>query len=146
MTKIFDFKDKINEEELKEASFVIKENGLVIFPTETVYGLGANALNEEAVSKIFIAKGRPNDNPLIVHISNFDMLNELTKNITDIENVNARKVNGKYVMEGESVVIDGEANVEYVPLCGKCYMEKVMGYNIEKLKKKFLHKKPNVFL
>ena len=85
MTKIFDFKDKINEEELKEASFVIKENGLVIFPTETVYGLGANALNEEAVSKIFIAKGRPNDNPLIVHISNFDMLNELTKNITDIE-------------------------------------------------------------
>ena len=57
-----------------------------------------------------------------------------------------RKVNGKYVMEGESVVIDGEANVEYVPLCGKCYMEKVMGYNIEKLKKKFLHKKPNVFL
>ena len=49
-------------------------------------------------------------------------------------------------MEGESVVIDGEANVEYVPLCGKCYMEKVMGYNIEKLKKKFLHKKPNVFL
>ena len=85
MTKIFDFKDKINEEELKEVSFVIKENGLVIFPTETVYGLGANALNEEAVSKIFIAKGRPNDNPLIVHISNFDMLNELTKNITDIE-------------------------------------------------------------
>lgn len=64
MTKIFDFKDKINEEELREASFVIKENGLVIFPTETVYGLGANALSKEAVSKIFIAKGRPNDNPL----------------------------------------------------------------------------------
>ena len=85
MTKIFDFKDKINEEELREASVVIKENGLVIFPTETVYGLGANALNEEAISKIFIAKGRPNDNPLIVHISNFDMLNKLTKNITDIE-------------------------------------------------------------
>ena len=85
MTKIFDFKDKINEEELREASFVIKENGLVIFPTETVYGLGANALSKEAVSKIFIAKGRPNDNPLIVHISNFDMLNKLTKNITDIE-------------------------------------------------------------
>ena len=46
MTKIFDFKDKINEEELREASFVIKENGLVIFPTETVYGLGANALSK----------------------------------------------------------------------------------------------------
>ena len=77
-----------------------------------------------------------------------DYVEEL-KNICEcmkLAKFNARKVNGKYVMEGESVVIDGEANVEYVPLCGKCYMEKVMGYNIQKLKKKFLHKKPNVFL
>lgn len=85
MTKIFNLKDRINEEELEIASRVIKNKGLVIFPTETVYGLGANALDEKAVSKIFEAKGRPNDNPLIVHISNFDMLNQLTKNISDIE-------------------------------------------------------------
>lgn len=85
MTKIFDFKDKINEEELSEASFIIKKNWLVIFPVETVYELGANALSKKAVSKIFIAKGLTNDNLLIVHIINFDMLNKLTKNITDIE-------------------------------------------------------------
>ncbi|MDF2698603.1 MAG: Sua5/YciO/YrdC/YwlC family protein [Haloplasmataceae bacterium] len=60
----------INEEIINEAGRVIKDGGLVAFPTETVYGLGANALNGEAVKKIFIAKGRPQDNPLIVHVSN----------------------------------------------------------------------------
>ncbi|MDR3278892.1 MAG: threonylcarbamoyl-AMP synthase [Synergistaceae bacterium] len=52
------------------AAKVIKSGGLVAFPTETVYGLGANALDEAAVSRIFEAKGRPQDNPLILHISN----------------------------------------------------------------------------
>lgn len=51
------------------AAEIIKENGLVAIPTETVYGLGANGLNEEAVAKIFIAKGRPQDNPLILHVA-----------------------------------------------------------------------------
>lgn len=77
-----------------------------------------------------------------------DYVEEL-KNICEcgrLAKFNARKVNGEYVREGESVVIDGASNVEYVPLCGKCYMEKVMGLNIEKLKKKFEKKKPNVFL
>ncbi|MBR7159755.1 MAG: threonylcarbamoyl-AMP synthase [Clostridia bacterium] len=56
---------------------IIRDGGLVGMPTETVYGLGANALNEEAVKSIFVAKGRPQDNPLIVHISSVDMLDEL---------------------------------------------------------------------
>ena len=51
------------------AAEIIKNGGLVALPTETVYGLGANGLNEEAVAKIFVAKGRPQDNPLILHIS-----------------------------------------------------------------------------
>ena len=57
----------IDEEEYKieEAAKIIKEGGIVAFPTETVYGLGADALNEDAVKKIFVAKGRPQDNPLI---------------------------------------------------------------------------------
>lgn len=58
---------------LEEAGQVIKEGGLVVFPTETVYGLGANALDEEAVKKIFLAKGRPQDNPLIIHVADFDI-------------------------------------------------------------------------
>ncbi len=48
---------------------IIRAGGLVAFPTETVYGLGANGLNEEAVRSIFEAKGRPSDNPLILHVS-----------------------------------------------------------------------------
>ena len=53
---------------LLEAAEILKNGGLVAFPTETVYGLGANALNEEAAKKIYAAKGRPSDNPLIAHI------------------------------------------------------------------------------
>ena len=85
MTKIFDFTKNINENELKEAAKSIKEGNLVIFPTETVYGIGANALNNQAVDNIFVAKGRANDNPLIVHISDFYMLDNLVQNISDIE-------------------------------------------------------------
>lgn len=57
-----------SEEELKKAANLLAENKLVAFPTETVYGLGANALNGDAVKRIFEAKGRPQDNPLIVHL------------------------------------------------------------------------------
>jgi L-threonylcarbamoyladenylate synthase len=54
---------------IKQAATIIREGGLVAFPTETVYGLGADGLNPEAVKNIFVAKGRPNDNPLILHIA-----------------------------------------------------------------------------
>lgn len=74
-----------NYNRIKEAAKIIKQGGLVLFPTETVYGLGANGLDEQAVKKIFIAKGRKQDNPLILHISNFEMLNQIALSITDIE-------------------------------------------------------------
>ena len=60
---------KVNQESLDRAGTIIREGGLVAFPTETVYGLGADALCPDAVKKIFEAKGRPGDNPLIVHIA-----------------------------------------------------------------------------
>ena len=66
--------DNIDVEALKECTEVLKNGGLVCFPTETVDGLGASAFNEKAVENIFKAKGRPNDNPLIVHISDYEML------------------------------------------------------------------------
>ena len=66
---------------IEEAANAIKNGGLCAFPTETVYGLGANALSEEAVSKIFKAKGRPQDNPLIVHIADLSDLEPLVKKI-----------------------------------------------------------------
>ena len=60
-----DKRDAGKESRLLEAAEILKNGGLVAFPTETVYGLGANALNEEAAKKIYAAKGRPSDNPLI---------------------------------------------------------------------------------
>ena len=68
---------------IKEAADIINRGGIVVFPTETVYGIGADALNEEAVNKIFIAKGRPQDNPLIVHIAELDELYELVNEVTE---------------------------------------------------------------
>lgn len=69
-TKVSEIKNVTEDEEkIKEAADVIKNGGLVVFPTETVYGLGADALNAEAVEKIFKAKGRPQDNPLIIHVA-----------------------------------------------------------------------------
>lgn len=62
---------------IAEAAKIIREGGVVAFPTETVYGLGANALDPAAVKKIFAAKGRPADNPLIAHIADFDDIRRL---------------------------------------------------------------------
>src|SRR5262245_8685771 len=63
-----------DESTIRLAASIINEGGLVAFPTETVYGLGADAMNERAVDRIFEAKGRPADNPLIVHVSSERML------------------------------------------------------------------------
>jgi L-threonylcarbamoyladenylate synthase len=68
-------------EQLKEAAAFIKKGGLVVFPTETVYGLGASAFNPVACARIFSAKGRPSDNPLIVHVSSDAMLAEVTSGL-----------------------------------------------------------------
>ena len=79
------WKEHIDENELKEIAGKIREGELVVFPTETVYGIGTNALNGEACKKIFEAKGRPQDNPLIVHVSDKDMLKKYVKNINEVE-------------------------------------------------------------
>lgn len=68
---------------IKEAAEILKNGGTVAIPTETVYGLAASALDEEAVKKVFIAKGRPQDNPLIVHIADINMLGEIADDIPD---------------------------------------------------------------
>lgn len=75
--------DSIEEECLKEAAKLIAEGELVAFPTETVYGLGADALNKKASKKIYEAKGRPSDNPLIVHICRFEQLALIAEEVPD---------------------------------------------------------------
>ena len=73
--------DDPNKEDMREAAEIIRSGGLVAFPTETVYGLGANALDPEASKRIYAAKGRPSDNPLIVHISRFEELLSIAKEV-----------------------------------------------------------------
>ena len=70
--------DNIDVEAIKKAGDIIKSGGIVAFPTETVYGLGGNAYDKDAASKIYAAKGRPSDNPLIVHIADIADLDKLT--------------------------------------------------------------------
>lgn len=81
-TVIIDEKN-IDADIMREAGSIIKNGGLVAFPTETVYGLGGDALNPDSSKKIYAAKGRPSDNPLIVHIANWDSLYKIVKEIPE---------------------------------------------------------------
>jgi len=80
----------IDVSELKKAAEILREGGLVAFPTETVYGLGANVLDGQAVENIFKAKGRPSDNPLIVHIASTDQVDNLVAEKTELFDILAR--------------------------------------------------------
>lgn len=77
-TKIFE------ENKIAEAAEIIQAGGLVAFPTETVYGLGADATNERAVKQVYAAKGRPSDNPLIVHIAQIQAISPYVDNFSEI--------------------------------------------------------------
>ncbi|MBD9209342.1 MAG: threonylcarbamoyl-AMP synthase, partial [Clostridiales bacterium] len=70
--------------QLSEAAETINRGGLVAFPTETVYGLGASALDKTAAKKIYAAKGRPSDNPLIVHLASVDSMEKYVCNVPDL--------------------------------------------------------------
>lgn len=77
-----------DEEKLRAAGAILQQGGLVAFPTETVYGLGGDALNPSSSQKIYAAKGRPSDNPLIVHIYRFEDIYKITKEVPE----EARKI------------------------------------------------------
>ncbi len=81
MTVVINMRDGLDERKIKLAARFILNGKLVAFPTETVYGLGADALNTNAVRRIFEAKGRPADNPLIIHIARFEDLKRLTSHL-----------------------------------------------------------------
>ena len=85
-------KHNIDEQIMEKAGDILKNGGLVAFPTETVYGLGANALDEEAARKTYAAKGRPSDNPLIVHIADVNALDAIVEHVSE----KARKVIDKF--------------------------------------------------
>ena len=82
-TVYLDMRGGIDAEEMRYAGSIIRRGGLVAFPTETVYGLGGNALFADASRKIYAAKGRPSDNPLIVHIADLDALWKIAEDIPE---------------------------------------------------------------
>ena len=83
-TKLLYAKDSSAISEINQAAEILKNGGLVALPTETVYGLAASAFDKDAIKNIFVAKGRPSDNPLIVHISNMADLSEIAKEVPPI--------------------------------------------------------------
>lgn len=83
-TKFYEIKDPSTRvKEIAEVGAILRKGGLAAIPTETVYGLAANAFDGEAVGKIFAAKGRPQDNPLIVHIADFDEVYGIAREVPD---------------------------------------------------------------
>lgn len=85
MKYYFDWKNDIDQKELQIAINELKNNKLILVPTETVYGIAANAFSDEACKKIYEAKGRASDNPLIVHVSDKEMLTEIAEQPNDVE-------------------------------------------------------------
>lgn len=84
ITEIIEINSTTQKEEIVRVSQILKSGGVVAIPTETVYGLAASARDNAAIDKVFEAKGRPQDNPLIVHIANMDMLEDVAVDIPDV--------------------------------------------------------------
>lgn len=83
--KYIDFKSNTDYMKLMEPAKIIKNGGIVVFPTETVYGIGANGLDENSVKKLYNVKQRPWNKPISLLVSNMDMVNKVAKDITELE-------------------------------------------------------------
>ena len=101
--------NNIDMDSLKEAGQLISEGELVAFPTETVYGLGGDALDAKAAEKIYKAKGRPSDNPLIVHISKFEELEMISKDLP----IEARKLADRFWPGPLTMIVNKNDKVPY---------------------------------
>jgi L-threonylcarbamoyladenylate synthase len=105
--------NNIDDKIIEKAAEIIKRGGTVVFPTETVYGLGANALNPLAVKGVFIAKGRPQDNPLIVHVADMNF----EKYVQDIPAV-AKKLMQKYWPGPMTIILNKSKLIPYETSAG----------------------------
>ena len=114
MTIVINMRDVVDRKKIRIGARFIKEGKLVAFPTETVYGLGADALNESAVKRIFEAKGRPPDNPLIVHIADFSQVYELAREVPE----KAKMLAEKFWPGPLTIVLPKEDKVPYATTGG----------------------------
>ena len=109
-TEIIKINSPCEKEKIEKAAKLLREGKLVGIPTETVYGLGANALDEEAVKSVFVAKGRPQDNPLIVHISEFDEIYSLVKEVPE----KAKELADKYWPGPLTIILEKDEKIPSV--------------------------------
>ena len=85
MKEYLDCKEKIDDNKIKEIGQDIKNGKIVVFPTETVYGIGTNGLNKEAIEKLYKIKQRPKEKPISLLVSDIEMINKVAKDIDEIE-------------------------------------------------------------
>ena len=85
MEQYINMKNNLNYDKLKEPAQIIKKGGIVIFPTETVYGIGTNGLDENAIRKLYEVKQRPLNKPISLLVNNIEMVEKIAKNITELE-------------------------------------------------------------
>jgi L-threonylcarbamoyladenylate synthase len=100
VTQVFDWRDKIDDDELNEVADILRDGGIVVFPTETVYGIGANAFNEESVKRIYEVKNRPDEKPLSIMVSKIEEIEKYAV----IQNEMERKIINNF-MPGPITVI-----------------------------------------
>ena len=85
MEQYINIKNNLNYDKLKEPAQIIKKGGVVIFPTETVYGIGTNGLDKNAIKKLYEVKQRPLNKPISLLVNNIEMVEKIAKNITEVE-------------------------------------------------------------
>lgn len=106
--------NNIEHQKIKYAASVIKEGGIVAFPTETVYGLGASIFNEKAIKNVFLAKGRPADNPLIAHVDSVEQVKTIVTEILPV----ASKLMQKYWPGPLTLIMEKRNTVPYIASAG----------------------------
>jgi len=106
--------EKTDEKSLSVLGDIIKNNGIVAFPTETVYGLGANVYSETAVKKIYQAKGRPSDNPLIVHLADIEDIPKIAREIPE----NAKKLIEKFAPGPFTLILKKQPDIPDIVTAG----------------------------
>lgn len=114
MPKIFDWKENINKKELEEVIEVLKNDGIIIFPTDTVYGIGGNCFSEKAIRKIFKDKSRPEQKPINVLTNNIEKIKKVAKNISKKE----KEIINKYMPGAVTIILDKKEEVPNILTAG----------------------------
>lgn len=114
MPKIFDWKENINKKELEEVIEVLKNDGIIIFPTDTVYGIGGNCFSEKAIRKIFKDKSRPEQKPINVLTNNIEKIQKVAKNISKKE----KEIINKYMPGAVTIILDKKEEVPNILTAG----------------------------